>query len=117
MYLLAKEIPKSNLFTNWKGREGKFVRTFGMNSQRNNNEWRATWESIKKYIHTSLQFPGIEYEVCKAEGCDLDHVEADTFEENVEKQKPFHRTKIIDYILNEEEESVDLIHEVENDEF
>lgn len=117
MYLLAKEIPKSNLFTNWKGREGKFVRTFGMNSQRNNNEWRATWESIKKYIHTSLQFPGIEYEVCRAEGCDLDHVEADTFEENVEKQKPFHRTKIIDYILNEEEESVDLIHEVENDEF
>ncbi len=117
MYLLAKEIPKSNLFTNWKGREGKFVRTFGMNSQRNKNEWRATWDSIKKYIHTALQFPGIEYEVCRAEGCDLDHVEADTFEETVAKQKPFERTTIIDYLFNEKEESVDLIHEVKNDEF
>ncbi len=117
MYLKAAEIVQSNLFTNWKGREGKFVRTFGMNSERNKNEWRATWDSIKKYIHTALQFPGIEYEVCKKEGCDLDHVEADTFEENVEKQKPFERTKIIDYILNEKDESVDLIHEVNDDSF
>jgi len=117
MYLLAKEIVQSNIFTNWKGREGKFVRTFGMNSERNKNEWRATWESIKKYIHTALELPGIEYEVCRADGCDLDHVEADTFEENIAKQKPYERTKIIDYILNEKEESVDLIHEVTNDEF
>jgi len=117
MYLLAKEISTSNLFTNWKGREGKFVRTFGMNSQRNKNEWRATWDSIKKYIHTALEFPGIEYEVCKADGCDLDHVEAETFEENVAKQRPFERTKIIDYVFNEEEESVDLIHEVNDDDF
>lgn len=117
MYLLAKEISESNLFTNWKGKEGKFVRTFGMNSERNKNEWRATWGSIKKYIHTALDFPGIEYEVCKDNKCDLDHVEADTFEENVTKQKPFERTKIIDYIINEKEESVDLVHEVINDIF
>ena len=117
MYLLAKEIPESNLYTSWKGREGKFVRTFGMNSERNKNEWRATWDSIKKYIHTALDYPGIEYEVCREDGCDLDHVEADTFEENVAKQKPYERTTIIDYVFNEEEESVDLIHEVKNDEF
>ncbi len=117
MYLKAVEISESSLLTNWKGREGKFVRTFGMNSERNKNEWRATWESIKKYIHTALQFPGIEYEVCKADGCDLDHVEADTFEENVAKQRPYERTKIIDYILNEKDESADLIHEVNDDAF
>ena len=117
MYLLAREIPATNILTNWKGREGKFVRTFGMNSERNKNEWRATWDSIKKYIHTALEFPGIEYEVCRAEGCDLDHVEADTFEENIAKQRPFERTKIIDYVLNEKKESVDLIHEVHDDDF
>lgn len=88
-----------------------------MNSERNKNEWRATWDSIKKYIHTALGFPGIEYEVCRADGCDLDHVEADTFEENVAKQKPYERTKIIDYILDEKNQSVDLIHEVHNDDF
>lgn len=117
MYLKAVEISESSLLTNWNGREGKFVRTFGMNAERNKNEWRATWESIKKYIHTALQFPGIEYEVCKADGCDLDHVEADTFEENVAKQRPYERTKIIDYILDEENQSVDLIHEVNDDAF
>ena len=117
MYLEAREIPKSNLLTSWKGREGKFVRTFGMNSKRNKNKWRATWESIKKNIHTAIGYPGIEYEVCRADGCDLEHVEAETFEENIEKQKPYNRTEIIDYILDEKEESTDLIHEVYDDKF
>jgi hypothetical protein len=117
MYLSAMEIPESSVLTNWKGREGKFVRTFGMNSKRNRNEWRATWDSIKKYIHTALQLPGIEYEVCRAEGCHLDHVDADTFAESIAKQRPFERTSIIDYVLDEEHESVDLVHEVKDDAF
>lgn len=117
MYLAAREIPKSNLLTNWKGEEGKFVRTFGMNSQRNKNEWRATWDSIKKYIHTAKGYPGIEYEVCKEDGCDLDHVDADTFEEVIEKQRPYERTEIVDYILNDKDESVDLIHKVNDEKF
>jgi len=117
MYLAAKEIPKDNLLTNWKGKDGKFVRTFGMNSQRNKNEWRATWDSIKKYIPTAIGLPGIEYEVCKEDGCSLDHVDAATFEDTIELQKPYERTKIIDYVLNEKEESVDLIHEVHDDKF
>ncbi len=117
MYLAAREIPKSNLITNWKGREGKFVRTFGMNSQRNKNEWRATWDSIKKYIHTAIGRPGIEYELCKEDGCSLDHVDAATFEDTIEQQKPYERTEIVDYILDDKNESVDLIHEVNDDEF
>jgi len=117
MYLAAKAVLKSNLLTEWKGRTGRFVRTFGMNSKRNKNEWRATWDSIKKNIHTAIDYPGIEYEACVDAKCDLDHVEAETFKENVEKQKPFSRTNIIDFVLDEKEESVDLIHEVLDDEF
>ncbi len=117
MYLAAKEIPKTNLLTNWEGKDGKFVRTFGMNSKRNKNEWRATWDSIKKYIHTAIGRPGIEYELCKEDGCSLDHVDADTFEDTIQKQKPYERTKIIDYVLDDKNESVDLIHEVTDDEF
>ena len=117
MYLLAKQITKSNLLTEWKGRSGRFVRTFGMNSKRNKNEWRATWDSIKRNIHTALGYPGIEYEACVDAECDLDHVEAESFDENVEKQKPFSRTNIIDYVIDEANESVDLIHEVLDEKF
>ncbi len=119
MYLLAATINSSNFLTSWKGKSGKFVRTFGMNTTRNNNEWRVTWDSIKQHIGTAINRPGIEFEKCQMGKCDLDHVDADSFEELIQKQKPYERTKIIDYILNEENESVDLIHQVNegNDEF
>ena len=115
MYLISATIDPDNFLTNWKGKSGKFVRTFGINTTRNNNEWKVTWESIKQHIGTAINRPGIEYEKCQMGKCDLDHVEAESFEENIIKQKPFERTKIIDYILDEENESVDLIHEVNDD--
>lgn len=116
MYLTSAEIQPNNFLTNWKGKSGKFVRTFGINTKRNNNEWRVTWESIKQHIGTAIGRPGIEYEKCVEGKCDLDHVEADSFEEILQKQKPFERTKIIDYILDEENETVDLIHQVNDNE-
>lgn len=116
MYLQGKSL-ESDILDSWKDKKGKFVKTFGMNTKRNMNEWRVTWDSIKENIHTALGMPGIAYEECNEAGCDLTHVEADTFEENVEKQKPFIKTKIVDYVLDEENESVDLIHEVTDDEF
>ena len=116
MYLKGQSF-SSNVLDSWKEKKGKFVRTFGMNTERNNNEWRVTWESIKENIHTAIGMPGIAYEECDEAGCSLTHVEADTFEENVEKQKPFIKTKIVDYILDEGKESVDLIHEVTDESF
>ncbi len=47
----------------------------------------------------------------------MDHVEADTFEGVIEKQRPYERTRIVDYVLNHETETVDLIHEVLDDKF
>jgi len=116
VYLISAEIKPDNFLTNWKGKSGKFVRTFGINTKRNNNEWRVTWDSIKQHIGTAIGRPGIEFEKCVEGKCDLDHVEADSFEENIQKQKPFERTKIIDYILDEENETVDLIHQVNDNE-
>ncbi len=116
MYLQGQSY-NADILDSWKDKNGKFVRTFGMNSKRNENKWLATWESIKENIHTALGMPGIAYENCDEAGCSLDHVEADSFEEQIEKQKPFIVTKIIDYIFDESTETVDLIHEVVNDEF
>jgi len=117
MYLISGSIDPKNFLTSWKGRSGKFVRTFGINTTRNNNEWKVTWESIKQHIGTAIGRPGIEFEKCQEGKCDLDHVEAESFDGVIQKQKPYERTKIVDYILDEENESVDLIHEVNDDEF
>ena len=116
MYLKGQSF-ESNVLESWGDKKGKFVRTFGMNTKRNKNEWLATWDSIKENIHTVIGMPGIAYEECDSAGCSLTHVEADTFEEQIEKQKPFIKTKIIDYVLDETSQSVDLIHEVTDESF
>jgi len=117
MYLKGAQIDPHNLLTEWKGREGKFVRTFGINDTRNNNEWRSTWQGVLDNIEKSLGRPGIEYEKCTEAGCGLDHVEAESLEENYEKQKPFEVTNMIDYVIDDDTHTVDIIHEVHDDDF
>ena len=53
MYLKGAQIDPHNVLTEWKGREGKFVRTFGINDTRNNNEWRSTWKGVLDNIDKS----------------------------------------------------------------
>jgi len=117
VYLSAKEIPKTSLLTEWKGRKGRFVRTFGIDTTRNKNKWRVTWDSIVKNIETAIGYPGIEFMKCEDGECDLDHVEAETFKGLVEKQKPFKRATTIDYVLDEKNQSADTIDEVHDDDF
>lgn len=88
-----------------------------MNNKRNKNEWRANWNGIVEHSKSAIGMPGIAYEKCVEGKCGLDHVEADTFEETVEKQKPFKVTEIKDYTLNEDKSQVDFIHEVVDDDF
>lgn len=117
MYLKGAQIDPHNILTEWKGREGKFVRTFGINDIRNNNEWRSTWQGVLDNIKKSIGRPGIEFEKCTEAGCGLDHVEAEFLEENREKQKPFEVTNMIDYVIDEDTHTVDVIHEVHDDDF
>ena len=117
MYLSAREIPKTSLLTEWKGKKGRFVRTFAIDTTRNKNKWRVTWDSIVKNIETAIGYPGIEFMKCEDGECDLDHVEAETFKGLVEKQKPYKRATTIDYVLDEINLSADTIDEVHDDEF
>lgn len=117
MYLSAREIPKTSLLTEWKGRKGRFVRTFAIDTTRNKNKWRVTWDSIVKNIETAIGMPGIEFMKCEQDECDLDHVEAESFESLVEKQKPYKRATTIDYVLDEDNQTADTIDEVHDDDF
>ncbi len=117
MYLAAKEISKTSMLTEWKGRKGRFVRTFAIDTTRNKNKWKVTWDSIIKNIETSIGMPGIEFMKCDDGECDLDHVEAKSFQEMIEKQKQYKKATTIDYVLDEKKKSADSIDEVHDDEF
>lgn len=114
VYLKAAEIVET--LDNYKGKKGRFVKTFAFNDKRNKNGWRALWDGIVKNIHTSKQKPGIVFERCTADGCDLDHTEAQTKELSLEVQEPFRKTNIIDYTLDPENHKSFFIHEVTDDE-
>ncbi len=113
VYLKAAEIVET--LDEYAGKKGRFIKTFGLNDQRNKNGWRALYDGIVKNIHTAKDRPGIEFMKCTADGCDLDHTEAQTKEASLEVQEPYRKTNIIDYPIDEASRTAFLIHEVLDD--
>lgn len=117
--LYLKASSEIELLEEYSGKQGRFVKTFGLNDKRNKNGWRATWEGIKKNIHTFLDDggrPGIEYVACDGTVCDLDHTDGTTKEISIDIQEDFRVTTLIDYTLNEDTHTAFFIHEVLSDE-
>lgn len=118
LYLKASEIVE--VFDEYKGEKGKFIKTFALNDKRNKNGWRVTWASIKKNIATFLDDggrPGIEYVKCEGTSCDLDHTDASTFELSLQVQEPYRVTTLIDFQLDEANHTAYFIHKVHDDAF
>ena len=101
----------------WKDRTGNFAKIFLMNDQRNKNEWRATWESIKENAEDFIGKPGIEYTKCVDGKCDLDHTDATTYAQNLTVQETFRVSAIVDIILDENTHTAYAIHEINDDAF
>lgn len=116
LYLSAKEQVNIEFLEEWEGRKGKFARIFGISDKRNNNGWRATWQSIKEHIKTFIGRPAIVFEKCEKEICDLDHTDGKTYQENLEAQEPYRVTDIIDFVLDEKNHTADFIHEFHDEE-
>ena len=115
VYLKAKEGVET--LTEYKGKKGKFIKTFALNDLRNKNGWRAIWEGIKNNLHTFHGRPGIEFVKCDSDGCDLDHTEAQTKELSLEIQEPYRVTTIIDHVIDEANHTSYFIHECHDDAF
>ena len=94
-----------------------YVKAFLIDDTRNNNGWRASWNSIKKNIRTFIGRPGIEYTACTVHGCDLDHTDGDTKEESEHIQEPYRQTTIVDTVLDEFTHTAYAIHRVETKDF
>ena len=119
MALYFKASSEIELLDEYFGKKGRFVKTFAINDKRNKNGWRATWEGIKKNIHTFLDDggrPGIEYVACDGTVCDLDHTDGTTKEISIDVQEDFRVTTLIDFTLNEDTHTAYFIHEVLSDE-
>ena len=117
LYLKASSTVEA--MSEYDGKPGMFIKTFAFNTVRNKNGWRVTWESIKNNISdfSKNQRPGIEYTKCTEAGCDLDHTDASTYEASLEVQEPFRKTTIIDYTLNETDETAFFIHKTDDQDF
>jgi len=102
---------------NYNGKKGMFIKTFAVNDKRNKNGWRLDWQSIKRNISDFIKKPGIEYIKCTDAGCDLDHIDAATYQLSLKVQEPFRTTTITDYILDEDNHSSFFIHETDDADF
>lgn len=51
---LKKEILNSEIFSEYKGRQGFFIKTFFADDMFNDNDWGVTQESLERDIHTAL---------------------------------------------------------------
>ena len=108
------EIPVDNeILDNYKGRSGKFIKGFLLNTKRNKNGWRVTWESIMKYASDFVNHPGI-YMTISGEP---DHTDGMTYRENMRNQEEFRVVNIIDVIPDPTTETLNYVGEILDDDF
>lgn len=99
-------------------RSGTYVRTWLIDATRNSNQWRVTWDSIKRHAKSFIGRPGIEYKECDTEGhCERVHVNDGTKDGTLKKQEPYRVSTITDVELDESTQTAYAIHRIDSPEF
>lgn len=101
------------LLNNFEGREGKFIKGFLMNDQRNANGWRVTWESIVKYASDFVNHPGIWYQTSEGP----DHTGGGSYRENMSNQENYRVVNIVSVMVDEETRTLNYVGEILDEEF
>ena len=101
----------------WKDKEGHYAKIFLADDERNANEWRVTWPSIQKNHESFKGFPGIEYHVCDAEGCSLDHIDRSVYKSVLLAQESYRVSNIVDTALDESTRTAYGVHEIAHEFF
>ncbi len=117
LYLKASDEIK--ILSEYDGTPGLYLKTFALSDQRNKNGWRVTWDSIKNNISDFVKNsrPGIDYTKCVDQKCDLDHVEASSFNRTINLQEDFRVSNIVGYTLNEDTHTAYAIHQITDSKF
>ena len=118
--LQAKDVQNtSELHKTEHYREGDtlYLKTFLINDKRNNNGWRASWNSIKKNVKSFIDTPGIEYYKCGKYGCLRDHTDEKTLDENIKVQEDYRVSTIVGTVLDDLTHTAYAIHRIDNKDF
>jgi len=99
---------------NFEGREGKFIKGFLLNTKRNKNGWKVSWDSILKHASDFVNHPGIYYEPIEDEP---DHTEGATYRENMANQEDYRVVNIVSVSLDEATQTLNYVGEILDEEF
>jgi len=111
---LEAPITSFDIEDNFEGREGKFIKGFLLNTKRNKNGWKVSWDSILKYASDFVNHPGIYYEVAPD---DPDHTGGTTYRENMANQEDFRVVNIVSVSLDEATQTLNYVGEILDEEF
>ena len=118
--LLKKHLKRRQITIMLSAKDDKdmYLRTWLINGERNNNDWRVPWESVKKYARTFVGKHGIAYRKCDERGmCSLDHTRGDQYDKAVEHQNQHKVTDIIGVEFDEGSQDAYAIHRVTDPSF
>lgn len=111
---LQAPITSYDILDNFEGRTGKFIKGFLLNTKRNKNGWKVSWESILKYASDFINHPGIYYEVSEDEP---DHTEGRTYKENMANQEDYRVVNIVSVSLDEDTQTLNYVGEILDEDF
>jgi len=113
---ISLDAPVTNfdILDNFEGREGKFIKGFLLNTKRNKNGWKVSWESIKKYASDFINHPGIYYEPVVDEP---DHTGGRTYRENMANQEDYRVVNIVSVAICEDDKTLNYVGEILDEKF
>ena len=103
----------NEILDNWNGRSGKFIKGFLLNTKRNKNGWRVTWESILKYASDFVNHPGI-YMI---RGGEPDHTDGISYKQNMSNQEEFRVVNIVAVMTDAATQTLNYVGEIIDAEF
>lgn len=110
---VTNEVTNHDILDNYKGRDGKFIKGFLLNTKRNKNGWKVDWEGILKYASDFINHPGIRF----FNGGTPDHTDGKTYRENMVNQEEFRVVNIVDVIPDPLTETLSYVGEILDEDF
>ena len=72
-----------------------------INDKKNSMDWAVSWESIKKFASSFVGCPGILFEKCDVDSCNLDHTGGVSEADTRRKQEEYRVSTITEIIYDE----------------
>lgn len=104
---------QGEILDNYKGRSGKFIKGFLLNTKRNKNGWRVTWDSILTYSSDFINHPGIYM----TKFGEPDHTDGISYKDNMVAQEEFRVVNIIDVLPCADTQTLNYVGEIIDAEF